>query len=52
MKQHVGEYIVIVSSKFESMHMNFSVSYKVRVKVEDVLPPPPPPEALGERVRF
>ena len=46
-KRNVGEYIVIVSTKFESMFLNFSASYKVRVKVLDILPPPPTIDTLG-----
>ena len=38
--------------KFESLHLNFSSTFTLQLKVMDIPPPPPPPETLGERVRF
>jgi hypothetical protein len=51
-KEHVGDFIVKVTVYIDSPWLELSMSYKVIVKVLDVLKPPPPPDTLGKRVRF
>jgi hypothetical protein len=51
-EEHVGKYIIKVTSAFESLNLNFSMSYQLHVKVLSLPPLPPPPETLGERVNF
>jgi hypothetical protein len=51
-KQHVGEFIVKVTVRIDSPRLNNSMSYRIILKVLDVLPPPFHLDDLGERVRF
>jgi len=46
-KEHVGDFIVKVTVYIDSPWLELSMSYKVIVKVLDVLKPPPPPDTLG-----